>query len=119
MGAEQLYLFAPETPPKRKTVVALTSIVAYHQEKTKGTFQTLRQKIFYLLASGATMTRRQLAKAVQKEPSSLTAALTQLAKSDLVEVGFVAKCPTTGKKVGWFKLCQNSVVESLTNAYHK
>lgn len=118
MQARQLYLFSQQAPQKRKTAVAQTSIIAYHEEKAKGTFQNLQQKIFFLLASGATMTRRQLAKTLKKEPSSLCAALSKLEKKALIEVGFYGKCPKTGKQVSWFRLCKNSIIESLTNNIH-
>ena len=112
-GDGQLNLFNCEQPPKRKfqrdepQKVVPNSVKSYREELAKGTFRNTQQKIIHLLSNGGLMTRRQLAKAMGKEPSSICKSLSNLQENKLVEIGGENKCPTTGRMVSWFRLCRN------------
>lgn len=93
--------------------VAATSILAFYQERAKGTFTGIENNILQSLGKGKPMTRRQLANDAGKDASSLCAALSDLQKKGLVRVAYDDKCPITGKLVSWFALSQTPLVESL------
>lgn len=113
----QLELFQPLPPPERleRTIrrkgrnVAATSILSYREEKEQGKFSALEAGILQQLADGRPRTRRQLAKALGKEPSGICQAVKGLVERGEIAVSTVAKCPTTGKAVRWFVRCLGSL----------
>lgn len=110
---KQLDLFQPLPPPDHleRTIrrkgknIAATSILSHREEKAKGTFSALEAGILKQLTDGRPRTRRQLAKALGKEPSGICQAVKGLAERGEIAVSTVAKCPTTGKAVRWFIRC--------------
>ncbi|MBK8564930.1 MAG: hypothetical protein IPN76_16735 [Saprospiraceae bacterium] len=63
--------------------VAATSILAFYQERAKGTFTGIEKSVLQSLGAGKAMTRRQLAKDAGKAN----------------QAGFVPQCQTSKRKV--------------------
>ncbi|MEE8043596.1 MAG: hypothetical protein V3T32_00505 [Thermodesulfobacteriota bacterium] len=82
-----------------KTLVAETSIEAYHDLINTGTLNNKQAELIAYMGTVGAVTRRQIAKALDWELGSVAGRVRELIdKKELEEIGTV-KCPKTGKTV--------------------
>lgn len=108
---KQLSMFLPQLGglPKSngqitKNSVSVNSINSYREEISKGKINSLSTRVVQLLKVQGEMTSREISKALNCERCSITNPIKSLEENGSIEIGRVAPCKITGRRVNYYRI---------------